>query len=254
MPRSGPGPIVAVKTGVTEAFQAALQGSSLGVSDQAAYVGMEYPMEPLQYPGVWVRFAVSKLNRMGIGHEVTVQTSEGPPPTWAFVQEWEFEGTVTLTVLATKSLDRDRLVDSIIGTLAFARPPDQVLMMPEANTLYEKSLITVLDENPYVALTLQLDTLIPGGPEETPGTPWSDDLMTYQDSWSFNVVGNFNLQFNNDGIYTLSEIVPNMGMNATQQPYNPAIWAGQIPNGPVGPNQATNIGTVNTGNTDIPAM
>lgn len=254
LPRSGGGVIQTVKNGVIEAIQGALQNTSLNLNDQAAYVGMEYPMEPLQYPGVWVQFSITKLNRAGVGHEVTVNDGTTDNPKWAFVQEWIFEGRVTLSVAATKSLDRDRLSDSIIATLGFARPPDMVLMDPTKNTRQAKSLLSILDENPYLAITLQLDTLIPGGQTVTVGTPWKDDLLTYEDSYAFDCIGQFNLKFSQDGIYTLSEIRPGISMSEGHQIYDPTQWMDQVPHRPYGPNQSPNSGTTNTGNTDLPAM
>ena len=254
LPRSGGGIIQTVKNGVIEAIQGALQNTSLNITDQAAYVGMEYPMEPLQYPGVWVQFSLTKLDRAGVGHEVTVNIGTDDDPVWAFVQEWIFEGRVTISIAATKSLDRDRLSDSIIAMLGFARPMDMVLMDPTKNTLQDKSLLSILDENPFLAITLQLDTLIPGGQTVTMGTPWKDDILTYEDSYAFDCVGQFNLRFNADGVYTLSEIQPAISMSEGSQPYNPAIWMNQVPQTPYGPNQTPFTGMTNTGNTDIPAM
>jgi len=254
LPRSGGGIIQTVKNGVIEAIQGALQNTSLNLQGQAAYVGMEYPMEPLQYPGVWVQFSITKLNRAGVGHEITVNDGTTDNPSWSFIQEWMFEGRVTIAIAATKSLDRDRLSDSVIAMLGFARPPDMVLMDPTKNTLQDKSLLTILDENPYLAITLQLDTLIPSGQTVTMGTPWKDDILTYEDGYAFDCIGQFNLKFSADGIYTLSEIVPAISISESQQPYNPAIWMNQVPQGPYGPNQSPNSGITNTGNTDIPAM
>lgn len=253
LPRSGGGLIQTVKNGVIEALQEALQNTSLNLSDQAAYVGMEYPMEPLQYPGVWVQFSITSLNRAGVGHEVTVNDGTDDNPSWSFVQEWIFQGRVTLAIAATKSLDRDRLSDAIIAMLGFARPPDMVLMDPTKNTQQAKSLLSVLDENPFLAITLQLDTLIPGGQTVTMGTPWKDDILTYEDSYSFDCVGQFNLKFSNDGIYTLSEITPAISMSESGQLYNPTLWTNQVPQGPFGPNQSSG-GMTNTGNTDYPVF
>lgn len=249
LPRSDGGLIQSVKTAVVLSVRDALTGTNAADKSQKVNVSLEYPLEELGYPSVWVQFSVTKLNRSGIGHEIQVRDPDTNE--WSFVQEWTFMGRVTLTVLALKNLDRDRLSDSLVAVLAFARPPELLLTNPQADAKQHRSLITALDENPYVAMTLQLDTLIPGGQQATPGTPWADDIMTYQDSWSFDIVGQFNLRFSHEGMYTLARIDPGYGMASEQQP----LYEGwQPPVGPPGPSPFGMSGQNNVGNTDYPAM
>lgn len=249
LPRSSGGVIQAIKTGTVQGLRDALTGTSLFDKDQRVYVSLEYPMQKIQYPGMWVQFSVSKLNRAGIGHEITKKIGDN----WVFIQEWMVEGRVTITVVALSSLDRDRLSDAVIVSLAFARPPDLVLSNRAQDTKQNRGFITALDENPYIAVTLQLDTLIPGGQQVTQGTPWGDDAaLVYEDSYSFDLVGNFNLQYSQDGIYTLSEIIPNVNIIDGGQPYSPPEWLDAPSAQPVNPAQVG--GWVNQGNTDTPAM
>lgn len=248
MPRSVGGLIQAVKTGMVQGLREALQGSSLFDKDQEN-ISLDYPMTQVQFPGIWVQFSISKINRAGIGHEITVQTETG----WSFIQEWTFEGRVTLTIVALKSLDRDRLADAVIANLAFARPPEILLTMPNADTKQFRGLITALDENPYIAVTLQLDTILPGGQSVSQGTPWGDDSkLVYEDSYSFDMVGQFNISFDQDGVYTLAEIRPNISLSSTGQVYNPPSWLSAPSPTPINPAQVGNL--VNEGNTDTPAM
>ncbi len=249
MPRSQGGIIEAVKTATVQAFRDALQGVSLFDQGQSVYITIDYPTEQVQFPGLWVQFSISKLNRAGVGHEIATQVNG----VWTFIQEWIFEGRLTLTMVALKSLDRDRLADAVMASLAFARPPGLLLTMPNQDTRQNRSLITALDENPYIALTLQLDTIIPGGESASQGTPWGDDAaLVYENSYSVDMVGNFNLQFSQDGVYTLAEIRPNITMSSTGQVYDPILWQ-NIPSAqPVNPAQ---LGSwLNQSNTDIPAM
>ncbi len=231
----------------------ALQSTSLFVTGQAVYIDLDYPMQQVQYPGIWVQFAVTKLNRAGIGHEITVQNPDTGK--WSFIQEWMFMGRITLTICALKSIDRDRLADALIANIAFARTPELLLTMPQADTKQNRSLITALDENPYVAMTLNTDTIIPGGQSVSMGTPWKDDLLTYEDNYSFDLVGEFNLQFTNDGTYTLARIDPyfNVG-NATNVPYNPTQWLDAVPTAPIGGGLRNPSGQMNPANINIPAF
>lgn len=252
LPRSDGGLIQSVKSATVLAMRDALQGTSMFDKGQAVYIDMEYPMIQIQYPGIWVQFSVTKLNRAGVGHEITVQDPETHE--WSFIQEWMFQGRITLTICATKNVDRDRLADSLIANLAFARTPQLLATKPQADTKKYRSLITALDENPYVAMTLQLDTIVPGGQQASMGTPWSDDILTYEDSYSFDLVGQFNLQFTHDGMYTLARIDPNFQTGATEQPYDPTQWLDAVPVAPTGGGLTNPPGAVNTANVDIPAL
>lgn len=252
LPRSDGGLIQSVKSATVLAMRDALQGSSIFDTNQAVYIDLEYPMVQTQYPGIWVQFSVTKLNRAGVSHEITVQNPDTHE--WSFIQEWVFMGRITLTIAALKSIDRDRLSDSLIANLAFARTPELLATKPQADTKQYRSLITALDENPYVAMTLQLDTLIPGGQQASMGTPWADNVLTYEDSWSFDLIGQFNLQFTHDGMYTLARIDPNFSMSATQQPYDPTQWLDAVPVSPTGGGLTNPAGASNNPNVDIPAL
>jgi hypothetical protein len=252
LPKSDTGPIQSVKSAIVLALRDALQSTTLFDPGQAVYIDLEYPMKQVQYPGIWVQFSLTKLNRSGVGQEITVQD----PNTlvWSFVQEWTFLGRATMTICALRSIDRDRLSDSLISNIAFARPPEILLTQPQADTKQYRSLITALDENPYVAMTLNTDVIIPGGQSISMGTPWKDDLLTYEDSYSFDMVGQFNLQFSNDGVYTLAAIEPNLNVMSNQQPYNPALWLDAVPVGPTGSGLNYPSGLVVNPNITIPAM
>ena len=249
LPRSDGGLIQSVKTATVLALRDALSGVSLADKTQSIKVSLEYPLQEIDYPSIWVQFSVNKLNRSGVGHEMQIQLEGGG---WGFIQEWTFVGRITISILALKNIDRDRLSDAIISQLAFARPPELPLSRPQADTKQNRTLITALDENPYVAMTLQLDTLIPGGQQATPGTPFKDDILTYEDSWSFDMVGQFNQQFSNDGMYTLARIDPNYNVSATGQPLNTAQWLPPVQ--PAGTSPFNLSGQTNAGNVNYPAL
>lgn len=223
LPRSEGGLIESVKTAIVQALRTAMSGTSLFDSGQAVYIDLEYPSVQTQYPGIWVQFSVTKLNRAGIAHEVPVQDKNGK---WSFVEEWIFTGRVTLTIAALKSRDRDKIADALIMQLAFSRTPERVLTKPHDDTKRYRSLVAALDANPYIAMTIQTDVLTPGGQQVTQGVPWGDNVLGYEDSYSFDLVGNFNVQFANDGLYILSRINPVPTLMETEQPYNPAQWLG----------------------------
>jgi len=205
LPKSEGGIIEAVKRAVVTALRDAIQSMELRLEGKSLYIDLEYPMEEAQYPGIWVQFSPTQLTRAGISHEIPVREEDG---SWSLIQEWMFTGRITLSLAAMKSLDRDRLSDLVISNLAFARPPDLILTKPEEDTKRYRSLISTLGSNPYVSISLNTDTIIPGGQDVNPGAPWAggDNVLVYTDSYSVDAMGNFNVKFNHDGTYTLSRL------------------------------------------------
>ena len=117
-----------------------------------------------------------------------------------------FRVTFTLTILALSNLERDRIADSLITLFAFSRTPEPVVTKPQKNTNKYRQFITALDENPYVAMTVNTDVLTGGGQSVNVGVPWQPDILAYTDAYSFDIIGNFNYVFNNDGTYSLARI------------------------------------------------
>lgn len=202
IPGSEGGLIEAVKRAVVVGLREALTRTSITVDGAPVYVDLEYPMKKEQYPGIWVQFSITKLNRAGISHEVWTNENGN----WVPIQEWYFTGRVTLTIVALKSLERDRIADSVVSMLAFSRGPELVLTQQSADTQQYRSLLTALAENPYVAVSLNTDVITPGGQNVSMDVPWQQDVLAYEDSYSFDLQGNFNIKFTHDGVYTLSRI------------------------------------------------
>lgn len=170
---TGPRFIEAVKTTIIQALQQTYDQNFPETQFQNMYVSMEYPMLETQYPGIWVRFSFSKLQIVGIASYFMNNTNHE-------YKMWYFEGTTTLQVFAMTSLQRDRMSDSLIYMFAFGD-----LDVPEArflNSIYQ---------NPYINISLNTDQLNPGGQSENIGTPWQEDQIVYNDSYSFDMVGQF---------------------------------------------------------------
>jgi hypothetical protein len=252
LPRSEGGLVESVKTAVVQALRSALSGTSLFDGGQSIYIDLEYPEVPAQYPGIWVQFSITKLNRAGISHEIL---HEGSEHEWSFIEEWTFTGRMTTTVCALKSRDRDKIADTLIMQMAFSRTPELVITRPDVDTKRYRSLVTALDANPYIAMTLQTDIIIPGGQQTTQGTPWADNVMAYEDNYSVDLVGQFNVAFAHDGCYILSRIDQAPIFMSTQQPYNPAQWLGRPPVGPLqgGERRGGEVNTANPTHSPHPA-
>lgn len=203
LPRAAEGGLIeTVKRAVTTSVREAVHNTSMTL-DEDIYVDIEYPMKEAQYPGIWVQFSVTSLKRAGIDHEAWVQDDSGA---WCPIQEFEVLGRVTLTVVALKNKDRDRLADMIISMLAFSRPPDLVVTDPSRDAQQNRALKATLADNPYIAITINTDVLYPSGQTVNVGVPWQPDVLAYEDGYAFDLIGHFNVMFRHDGTYTLRSI------------------------------------------------
>lgn len=218
------GLIEAVKRNVTEGLRLAFGNSSLSGADDFP-IDIEYPTDETKYPAIWVQFAIDSLNRAGVGMETWTKVDDQ----WGPIQEWMFTGRITLTIAATTSKDRDRLADTVIAQLAFARPPDRVIRDTNRDARQMKGLITALDANPYVSMTLNTDQISSGGQTVTSGTPWAQNVLLYEDNYSVDCQGQFNIRFSYDGVFELQEIRTKADYMDENTPYNPVQWRGTPP-------------------------
>lgn len=211
----GSGMIETVKRAVMNALREALTGTTLNhlVNGSDIVISMEYPIEKENYPGIWVQFSFSEIVQAGVGHEpllrtVVAEATEESPEVinWEPMREFQFKGRVTLTIVALTSLERDRIADAIITTLAFSRPPESVITRADQDTKQFRQLIESLANNPYVSMTINHDMIIPGGQAMTTGVPWDEQIPGYEDSYSFDILGQTNIVFRNDGTYSLANV------------------------------------------------
>lgn len=227
LPFSAGGVIEAVKRGIMVALRTAFQNTSLDSTqqtDQPLSIDFEYPLTQEDYPGIWVQFSMTELRRVGIAHEGLI-LEDG---VWCPVQEWQFQGRVTLTIVALTSLQRDQLADVLITVLAFSRPPEMpwsqdgstpgVLTDPAQDSHQFRALMQSLTDNPYVSMSINSDVIRPGGQSVTQGTPWAQEVLAYEDNYSFDLLGQFNVVFRHDGTYALQ------GVNAVPQVWQPFEW------------------------------
>lgn len=221
------GMIESVKRAVVSGMKDAFTTTTLGAVDgEQFYIDIEYPTDITKYPGLWVQFTINNLSRAGIAMETWTKDDNNE---WGPIQEWNFDGRITLTIAALSSKDRDRLADTVLAQLAFSRPPDLVLRDPRKDAKQMKGLITALDQNPYVSMTLNTDVVNSGGQTVTSGTPWAQNILLYEDNYSVGCHGQFNLRFSFDGVYQLTEIRPNPSLMAGNIPYDPTQWRGTTP-------------------------
>jgi hypothetical protein len=167
--------VMELKTNITEALRAVFDGAHPEPDFRNIKISIEYPVDEADYPGIWVNYDdTDELRVAGIGH-IEYDEQTGLP-----VTRWRFGGTVTFTVTALSSLERDRLYDELVKVLAFAR------FKPSISEFRER-----IEHNDLLAMNGNFDLLRPSGDNAALGTPWGTEEMIYEKSISFDLIGEF---------------------------------------------------------------
>jgi hypothetical protein len=184
-----------MKSVVVDALQQVFNSTERNPNFQNLRVSIEYPLDQQSYPSVWVNYDdTDSLQIAGIGHQEFVLDAAGGMHE---VTRWLFAGTVTLTVVALSSLERDGLYDELVRIFAFSRIQQET---PEFRGL--------LESNDFIALGVNWDELRPHGDAAAPGTPWgTEDEVIYEKSIGFDVQGEFVSDWRTNDLVSLREIV-----------------------------------------------
>jgi len=185
--------VSALRAGLTEDYPEPDRKTVQGIS---AHIEMEYPSAVELYPGIWVQFSFSEIRKAGI--TPIFLNTETMPDGQEFNKQYmmgSFKGRVTLSIVALSNLQRDKIAGALINLYLFGR------INPIANNFFE-----MLDSNDYVSLSVEQDTLSPGGQSVNIGAPWDHDVVVYEDAYSFNMIGQFASRFETGELVKLSEI------------------------------------------------
>lgn len=182
---------------------------------RAVTIGIEFPVEQSSYPNLWVNYEdTDELSIAGINHKEFAETSPGHVKE---VTRWKYAGTITITVAALTSLERDGLYDEVVRVFAFGRENE--------NLRHFRDLI---ETNDFIGMNIDFDHLQPTGDNEGQGTPWGTDEMIYEKSLAMDVIGEFVGDPSTGDLVLLSRIITEITPLAT--PITPA------PPSPVGNN------------------
>lgn len=184
--------LIDIKTSIVKALRAAFDDIAYPDDEiQGINISMEYPMEENQYPSLWVQFSMTKLQNAGIGHTFIKDGTVR--------HEFYFEGTVRLNVIGLSSKERDRYASQLIQMLAFRDLNPVAAQFDE----YLKSAT--------VYLTINRDVIQLQGQQTTMGTPWNDNIPTYEDGFAFDLIGQVESTF-----YVTPEVLKKIHVTATQ--------------------------------------
>jgi hypothetical protein len=184
--------VTAVKTAIVEALNAGFSvfnaatpsNNSLDLTPNS--ITIEYPLEPVQWPAIFVQFRPSKIQWSGINPNLFSSAASGITISGVTysgtttARTGYFEGNIDLQIMAMHSEERDRLFDSITNLILM----DTV---SPASVAFTKSIYN----NNIIGMTLRLDMITPLGDSVSAGTPWSQEELTYEASIRIPCVGDF---------------------------------------------------------------
>jgi len=140
------------------------------------HVSLEFPVEKLNYPCLWVDFEPStELLNAGIGHVEYAPWTNGSTN---MVERWRFQGVISITAVAFSSAVRDKMVDELMRVCAFARSDPAATPFRAA-----------IENNDLIGLSISWDKLGIGQKSASSGTPWGSDEWLYEATVRLNAIG-----------------------------------------------------------------
>jgi hypothetical protein len=139
-------------------------------------VTIEYPLEEVQWPAIFVQFRPSKSQWTGMNPDV--YTSISGTNTYIQTREIYFEGVIDFQILAMHSEERDRLWDSLYN-----------LILMDPNSPASNAFYSSINANDLVAITLLQSTVQSLGDTVSPGTPYSPEELTYESTLRVQCIG-----------------------------------------------------------------
>jgi hypothetical protein len=172
--------LVQLKTAITVALRQVF-GPSYPVADfQNLPITIEFPYQEQQYPGVWVTWdPVGTISRGGIDNLMY-----GPPelttddnPNTLF--RYRFSGYSMYTIGALTSMQRDRLYDELVRVFLMSGDPNV------------EGFRTYVEDNQYIMMNMDFDTISTRGMAENAGTPWGTNDFIYEATIAIETLGEF---------------------------------------------------------------
>lgn len=142
------------------------------------HCSIEYPVDAMNYPGIWVDYAdTDKLRIAGVDHQEQEVLSDG---NFLPYTRWRFGGYASYTITALTSLECDRLFDELVKVFAFGR-------QDPARARFR----AFVESNDFIAANFDFDEIEPRGNAAAPGTPWGTDEIIYERTINMEVIGEF---------------------------------------------------------------
>ena len=157
--------LVQLKTSITYALRQVF-GATYPVDDfQNLPITIEFPYQEQQYPGVWVGWGAYRpylqgRDRSKRGLWATGGHYPGQPPTSSFCTG--SRATRCIPSVPLPGIRRDRLHDELVRVFLMSGTPQVV------------GFRQYIEDNPYINMNMDFDTVSVRGMAENPGTPCDD--------------------------------------------------------------------------------
>ncbi|THA72577.1 hypothetical protein E6R60_26985 [Streptomyces sp. A0642] len=171
--------VTKVKTLGIEALHAAFDDQYPVAEFRGLHASLEYPVKAVQLPEVWLRYSdTDPLRQSGVAHAENTHPDSGakvqPYTRWRFQGSWEF------VVVALSSVERDRVYDELIATIAWSGFDSK-----------RGRFRQYLENNDLIDLTIRTDQIESTGENAEPGTPWGTDEVLYERTLNVDLIGDF---------------------------------------------------------------
>jgi hypothetical protein len=182
---------------ITTGLKSVFTENYVSMDGQPDFAGLhcsiEYPIDPQDYPGVWVDFEPEgELTRGGID-DINSYLKNGND-TLTPLYLWRAQGWATYTLAAMSSLQRARLHDEIVRVFAFGSDPTV------------SAFRETIENNNYLAMNMDFDRIAERGSAATPGTPWGSEEIIYEVTLAMQCVIEFYSTANKDQLFPLDSI------------------------------------------------
>lgn len=158
-------------------------------------ITVEYPEESQDWPFILVQVRPTIVEWTGImpdevidaanyteNVDISTDVDPSPPdaPSYKLIRQGRFEATCMLQIMSTTSEERDRIWDNVVKLLLMGRKRSAT------NNFY-----TTLENHDLVKITVMEGKIDAVGDAIAMGTPWDPELISYEASIQFDVVGTF---------------------------------------------------------------
>jgi hypothetical protein len=158
-------------------------------------ITIEYPEEPHDWPFILVQVHPRVIEWTGVMPDEIVDAAEGSDqPAFKLIRQGRFEASCVLQIMALTSGERDKMWDNLVKLLLMGRKRDAT-----------RNFFTTLEEHDLVGITIIEGTVEPVGDTVSMGTPWDPELISYEASIQFDMVGVFYADEYNEDLVPLTE-------------------------------------------------
>lgn len=172
-----------VKTAFVEAMKNTFTNTYPEAQFRNLPVSIEYPVSPQSFPSIWVDFTpTGPIKQAGVGHLEIDAVPIGPNGQMGQQNytRFFFSGSVSFTVVAMSSNERDFLFDEV-----------QRVIMAGDESVFTSEFRQTLEAQEFIEVYPSYSQVEPSGFSAAQGTPWGSDEILYEATLSTECEGTF---------------------------------------------------------------